>query len=241
MRFTLFVLLLMVQVPYTFAQQTTSTINVNGRAKKMIMPDLAVFAVNVSATDQEESAAVKRLNDLSNDVLTKLKKEGFTEQQIKLTGYSININYDYSQGGTPRKISYTARQSINLKFVLDKDRVLRMYNTLAADQTGGVEVNFYTDASETLRTSTSNELIQAAIKDARDKADMMAKAAGYSVKKVLDISYDVEQRGYPQPVYAEKTMSRMEAPQDNNQNYFTVNEMEFNEAVRLTYQIDTAP
>lgn len=240
MRITILFLLLMIQVPYTFAQQAASTINVNGRAKKLITPDLAVFAVNVSATDKDESVAVKRLNDLSNDVLTKLKKEGFTEQQIKLTGYAININYDYSQGGTPKKISYTARQSVNLKFNFDKDRVLRLFNTLASDQTGGVEINFYTDVSETLRTSTSNELIQTAIKDARDKADMMAKAAGYNVKKVLDISYDVDQRGYPQPVMYEKNMARVES-QDSNQNYFTVNEMVFTEAVRLTYQIETAP
>jgi uncharacterized protein len=228
----------MVQVPYTFAQvqpQSVPTLNVTGRAKKLVMPDLAVFTVNMNATDKDEASAIKRMNELADITLGKLKKEGFTEQQIKLTGYSVNANYDYAQGGNARKISYTARQTVNVKFNLDKDRVLKLFNTLGGDQSGGVDVNFYTEASEALQKSIGNELVQQAIKDAKDKADMMAKAAGYNVKSVIDISYDVEQRMPPQPYY-EKNMMRAEA--DNNQNYFTVNEMEFNESVRLTYRID---
>ena len=201
------------------------------------MPDLAVFSINMTATDKDEATAIKRMNDIADATLGKLKKEGFTEQQIKLTGYSVNANYDYSQGGNPRKISYTARQTVNVKFNLDKDRVLKMFNTLGGDQSSGVEMNFYTEASEALQKSVSNELVQQAIKDAKDKADMMAKAAGYNVKSVMDISYDVEQRFPPQPYY-EKNMMRAEASADNNQGYFSVNEMEFNEAVRLTYRID---
>src|SRR5688572_1630244 len=69
MKLTALFFLLMVQVPYTFAQQSVSTINVNGRAKKLVMPDLAVFAINATATDKLESAAIKRLNEISNEVL----------------------------------------------------------------------------------------------------------------------------------------------------------------------------
>lgn len=233
-------LLLFAAGPFANAQMNTSSgylpnLQVTGRAKKMVMPDKAVFSIRMSATEKEESAAVKRLNDITNTVLGKLKKEGFTENQIMLTGYSININYDYSQGGTPRKTNYTAVQSVVVKFDLDKDRVLRLFNTLSGDQPGGVEIHFFTEASDALQKSTSAELIQAAVQDARSKADLMAKAAGLTVKGVLEISYDVEP-SFPQPMRMEKSVMRMEA--ENDRDYFSINEMEFHEAVRLTYRIE---
>lgn len=225
-------------VPYVQAQ-TPATINVMGKSKKMVMPDLAVFNINMSATDKDESVAVKNMNDLANETLGRLKKEGFTEQQIKLTGYAVNINYDYSQG-KPQKTSYTAWQSVTVKFALDKDRVLKLMNLLTAGQSSGLQVNFYTDVSDDLRNKTSNDLVKQAIQDAKTKADMMAQAAGYRVKNVLDISYGVSQRDFPQPVYDKRIMN-MEAAQNDNSNYFTVNEVEFNEEVKLTYSIESAP
>lgn len=241
MRYAFMIFLMALTVPYVpYAQgQTPATINVMGKSKKLIMPDLAVFNVHMSATDKDEALAVKQMNDLVNETLGRLKKEGFTEQQIKLTGYAVNINYDYSQG-KPRKTSYTAWQSVTVKFPMEKDRVLNVMNKLTANQSEGLQVNFYTDVSDDLKTKTSNELVTQAIQDAKAKADMMAKAAGYRVKNVLDITYGVDLRQYPQPVMYDKRAMNMEAAQSGeNANYFTVNEIEFNEEVKLTYAIET--
>ena len=224
-------------VPYAQAQNP-ATVNVMGKSKRLVMPDLAVYSVHMSATDKDEALAVKRMNDLANETLGRLRKEGFTEDQIKLTGYAVNVNYDYSQG-KPRKVSYTAWQSVNVKFPMDKDRVLKVMNMLTANQNEGLQVNFFADVSDDLKTKTSNELVKQAIQDARTKADMMADAAGYKVKNVIDITYGVDQRMYPpQPVY-DKRMALESAQGGDNANYFTVNEVEFNEEVKLTYAIET--
>lgn len=241
MRYAIIVLLMALTVPLVpYAQgQPPATINVMGKSKKLIMPDLAVFNVHISATDKDEAVAVKQMNDLVNETLGRLKKEGFTEQQIKLTGYAVNINYDYSQG-KPRKVSYTAWQSFTVKFPMEKDRVLNIMNKLTANQSEGLQVSFYTDVSDDLKTKTSNDLVQQAIQDAKGKADMMAKAAGYRVKNVMDITYGVDLRQYPQPLMYDKRTMNMEAAQSGeNANYFTVNEIEFNEEVKLTYAIET--
>ena len=240
MRYAL-IALMALTVPYVpYAQsQNPATVNVMGKSKKLVMPDLAVYSIHMSATDKDEALAVKRMNDLANETLGRLKKEGFTEDQIKLTGYAVNVNYDYSQG-KPRKVSYTAWQAVNVKFPMDKDRVLKVMNLLTTNQSEGLQVNFFADVSDDLKAKTSNELVKQAIQDARTKADMMADAAGYKVKNVIDITYGVDQRLYPpQPMYEKRTMAMDASDGGENANYFTVNEVEFNEEVKLTYAIET--
>ena len=58
----------------------------------MVLPDVAIFGLNPEATEKSETESFKKKSDLSQEVLKRLKANGYTENQIKLTNYSIDRN-----------------------------------------------------------------------------------------------------------------------------------------------------
>lgn len=221
----------------TIAQQN-ATINIVGNARKMITPDKAVFFINVRASRKTEPESYKAMTDISNEVLNRLKKEGFNESQIKLTDYSVQMEYDYSTGKA-RKTGYVSSQSLIVKFPLDKRKILTAYNNLTANEMEGMNMNFSTECSDTLKNRVQNELIVAALNDAKQKATLIATTTDCKIKSVADVSYKVISQGsFPMPM-AERMMVKSMAMDAGNaaSDFFSINEVEFSEEIKVTYFI----
>lgn len=221
----------------TFAQQD-ATINITGHASKLVAPDKAIFSIHIRANKKTESESYKAMTDISNELLNRLKKEGFTESQIKLTDYSIQMEYDYSSDKAQKK-GYTSSQNLIVKFPLDKRRVLTVYSNLTANEMEGVSINFGTECSDSLKNKVQDELIVLALNDAKEKATLIATTTDTKIKSIADVSYKVVSNNYS-PVYSAKNFSVRGIVSDEQQqasDYFSINEIEFSEDVKVTYWI----
>ncbi len=219
-----------------FAQQD-ATINITGHASKMVMPDKAIFSLQIRATKKTEPESFKALTEISNEVLNRLKKEGFTESQIKLSNYSVQQEYDYSSGKAIKK-GYTSSQSLIVKFPVDKRRILNLYANLTANEMEGLSINFGTECSDSLKTKIQNELIVLSLNDAKQKAELIASTTDCKIKSVADVSYKV----FTNPIYPQMDNMRFSMKAAANSeggasDYFSLSEIEFTEEIKVTYWI----
>ena len=131
--------ILLIIIVLSSRAQHSSSIHIVGEAKKMVLPDVAIFELKMEATEKSETESFKKLTDLSQEVLKRLKTDGYTENQIKLTDFSVDRN-EYILKTKEKKITYTSSQSLIVKFAVDKKRLLDSYNHLTANQIKGLSI-----------------------------------------------------------------------------------------------------
>ncbi|PIR66281.1 MAG: hypothetical protein COU51_04980 [Parcubacteria group bacterium CG10_big_fil_rev_8_21_14_0_10_36_14] len=161
------------------------TINISGEGKVSSVPDIAMINLGVTS----EAKTVKQAQDDNtkkmNDVVKAIKDLGVVDKDIQTTNYNIYPKYSYDQTrGTSNIIGYTVSQSVTLKIrELDKvGSILGKAGELGVNQVGGVE--FTIDKPESLKS----EAREKAIKDAKDKASILAKELGVNLGRVVSFS-----------------------------------------------------
>jgi uncharacterized protein len=221
-----------------FAQQ--STINIVGHASKMVTPDKAQFFISIRASKKTEPESYKAMIDISNEILNRLKKEGFNESNIKLTDYSIQMEYDYS-AGKAKKTGYVSSQNLTVKFPIDKRRILNLYDHLTTNEMEGVSINFSTECSDSLKNKIQNDLIVLALNDAKEKANLIASTTDSKIKSVADVSYKIASNViYPQAMVRSYAMKATNDKMIEASDFFSINETEFSEEIKVTYWIQSA-
>lgn len=232
---TKLMILLMAAFAIQLSAQTNGTLNLTGDAKKMVLPDKAVINITISAQKPTEAESFKKLNEMSKIVLNRLRVDDFTEEQVKLNDFSMNyVNWDQK-----KKPYYQSVQNLSVKFPLDKERLFRIYNKLLKDSVQGVQVNFGTECSDELIAKVKDELIAAAMSDARRKADLIARAANATIGGINNISYNYTADVQPMPMFRSKTMV-MDAVSESAPSaasYLSINEQQFNEEIKVTFVI----
>lgn len=176
------------------------TINISGEGKVSSVPDIATIDLGVTS----EAKTVKQAQDDNtkkmNDIVKAIKDMGVAEKDIQTTNYNIYPKYSYSQTrGTSEIVGYTVSQSVALKIrELDKvGSILAKAGELGANQVGGVQ--FTIDEPDSLKSDAR----QKAIKDAKDKANTLAKELGVSLGRVVSFS---EYSGGAVPLYAKSSI-----------------------------------
>ncbi len=218
----------------------TPHIQLKCEASMKVLPDKAFFYIQISATSKSESECNERLNKLNDDLLSKLKSEGFTPDQIKLTNYSISAEYDYSNGES-KKTGYKAYQDFQVNFKLDKKRILSVYNKLSGKKNENISINFGTECSDELKKKTKNELIVLAMKDASQKAQLIAESSGNKLGNYEWIHYNVLSNNVPMMYMESKASFAMMNDTDKSSERaenFSINEIEFREEIEVSYQIN---
>jgi uncharacterized protein len=197
--------------PVVAAGNTMLAVSAEGRSTRT--PDLAVFSAGVTTQGKTAGAAMTANAAAMNKVIAELKKAGIADKDIQTS--SINLNPVYGQPvidaqgqmiHEPRIVGYQANNMLSIK---QRDlkgfgKVLDALVAAGANQISGP--NFQMDKPElALDEARTN-----AMKAARARADLYAKAAGLRVVRILTIS---EGGGYqpPMPVMYAKAEMAMDA------------------------------
>jgi len=169
------------------------TISVSGIGRVTTVPDVADVRVGVMVTRVKVRDAQAVAATAMQAVIAALRKAGIADKDIQTTSLSLQPVYDYSSNGnSPRLTGYqivnavqaTVRKLDTISDVID--------GALAAGATTLDGITFRVDDP----SGAEAQAREAAMKNARAKADALAKAAGVSITGVSSIS---EQSG-PVPV-----------------------------------------
>ena len=199
-----FVLVLVLGISSALAEQT---ITVNGSGETLVTADTAVVSVGVSVRKKDALEAQSAANEVIASIRAALAGAGLKEEDIS-TGY-INLYavYDYSKD-VEEIVAYSANSSLAIK-VTDMGRVGEVIDLAfgaGANTLDGVSFSVADD------TEARKESLKAAVEDAKEKAAILAEAAGLGEIEILKIeegsvfSYDSGVNNFSRKVYGEAAM-----------------------------------
>jgi len=182
----LFALFLLISASATaFAD---SEITVSGTGEVMVPADTAIVSLGVSAVDREVLTAQSKANEAIAAIREALIAKGIRESDINTDYINIYAMYDYS-GGTEQLTAYNANSTLAIR-VTNIDQVGEAID--AAFGAGANTLNGISfSASDT--KEAQQKAIRAAVEDAKEKAQVLADAAGLEIRGIEDI---VEQGTY---------------------------------------------
>lgn len=178
-----------------------NSITISGEGKILAKPDIGVINLGVISEASTVAAAQKDNTEKMNKITKAIKDLGIEEKDLKTTNYTIYPKYQYISGKS-NIISYEVNQSLEVKLRegdLEKiGSVLSQAAELGANQVGSL--NFTFDDPEKLKAEARTK----AIKNAKEKAEVLSKDLGVKLVRIIDFS---ESADVPQPpYYAERAL-----------------------------------
>ncbi len=187
----------------------TDLFSSSGEGKITAVPNIATVTVGVTQTSATVANAQEKANKATDKIIQDVKKLGLSDKDIKTTNYSVSPNYSNEiipmMGGEQQNITgYTVTQNLEIKIKpIDKaNKVLDTATTDGANLVSGVNFTF----SDDLQKSLSSQATQLAVNDAKTKAEALAKAAGISLGKIVNVVQN--QGGQPIPMMATSINSK---------------------------------
>lgn len=193
--------------PAIAAASSLLTLSADGKSART--PDLATFNAGVVTQGGTASEALAANAAAMTRVIATLKKAGIADKDIQTSQINLNPVYGQPVVGPngqvteePRIIGYQANNSVNIRSrdIKGFGKVLDALVASGANQVNGPSFEM-SDPSAAM-----DEARTAAMKAARARAELYAKAAGLRVVRIVSIS---EGGGFapPQPVYAMAKMA----------------------------------
>lgn len=177
------------------------TITISGEGKVTAIPDIATIRIGVVTEKKEVADAQEENTEKVNELIKEFKAIEISKEDIQTTRYNIYPKYDYSREGGSKLIGYEVNQQLTIK-IRDLDNVgvvLAKAGAIGANQIGGLE--FTIDDKEILQ----QEAREKALKNAKEKAETLAKISGVKLGKI--VSFSESSSNYePYPVYAKAEM-----------------------------------
>jgi uncharacterized protein YggE len=173
-------------------QAQVATISVTGQAKQNQASQIATFTAGVMVSEVDRDLAVEAVNAQMTDLITDIKAFGIADADIQTNTVSV---YEYTEPAEIMPLIYPPRdmggeqkwQATNSVTVTLRD-VSRASElaTILTNSSAGVTVsgpNFTLDDT----TELDRTLLQEALADAREKADLMLAGTGQKVVRVINV------------------------------------------------------
>jgi len=165
-------------------------ITVKGIGNVTAKPDLIIITMNLSTITPTYELTMKKATDEIELIRNALLSVGYERQDLKTTDFNIETQYDSYKdkaGNYQRRFSgYKCSHSLKLEFDLN---IKQLGETLTAISTCGVSPEFQIAFSIKDKNAISEELLENAIMNAKEKAAILTKAAGVKLSTIQRIDY----------------------------------------------------
>lgn len=171
-------------IPFSITNVTSNksdAFTITGVGIVSVKPDIATVNVGVQATGTTVKEVQDNLNKNINAVSTAVKKLGVDEKDIKTSNYNMYPNYDYTSS-RQKIVGYNASSSLTIKV-----RDIEKANSVV-DAATGAGANTVGDISFDVddKTKAEDEARKLAVEDAKTKAQLAAKTAGFTLGKIIN-------------------------------------------------------
>jgi uncharacterized protein len=189
--------------------EETRIINVNGVGSVRAKPDMCIVSLGVVSEGKEAKESQNENSRISNLIIEALKKLEIKEEDIQTVEYSVNPIYKYEDGRTPVISGYQTVQMFSVKvYDLTKSGIVIDNATeVGANRINGVSFDIKDKDAMKLRA------IEAAVKDARIKADTALAASSEKVMELINMNVNDSMPSTPVPMRGVNDASGKEAAQ----------------------------
>ena len=165
------------------------TIRVTGKGQLKIHPDMTRITITLTEVYKEYAEALKHSAEDTERIKNLLSGFGFNPTDLKTLNFNVDTEYEsyrerneYKQ----RLIGYRYRHTMKIEFGSDNDRLGRILYALARCE---LNPEFNISYFVTDQESAKNELLGKAVADAKEKANVLAKAADLKLKDIQTVDY----------------------------------------------------
>lgn len=163
---------------------TGTTLDISAEGQTTRVPDVAIVSAGVVTQAADAAAAMRDNAARVERVIAALKAAGVADRDIQTANISLNPQYRYAQNETPVITGYQASNNVSVRFrdIARSGAILDALVKEGANQISGP--NLTLDKPD----EALDEARLAAMKIARARAELYAKAAGLKVKRIISIS-----------------------------------------------------
>ncbi len=148
------------------------------------VPDIAIIGAGVVTQAADAATAMRDNAGRMSRVITALKKTGVSDSDMSTASISLAPQYRYVDNQAPAITGYQASNQLTVRFhdIAKSGAILDILVKEGANQINGPTLTI--DQPE----AAQNEARIDAIKQARARADIYAKATGLKVKRIISVS-----------------------------------------------------
>ena len=185
------------------------TLSVSGEGEVRAAPDQSSLSAGVTTGAATAAQALSANSRAMNAVFATLKKLGIPDKDIQTSNFSLSPQYQVCKPGATcpqRIVGYQVSNNVNVTVEnMDKTGpVLDALVSSGSNQIGDIGFSIH-DTSVLLKQAR-----EAAVKDAADRAQTFAKAAGVTLGPILSIQEGGSEP--PRPMYWATAMKANAAP-----------------------------
>ena len=166
----------------------TETVTVQGDGVVYLDADQATFYVGVSETAEDVMIVQNAVNERIDSIIATFEKIGVEKKNMATNAINIYPVYDYTETGD-RITGYTAHNSL----CIQTDQIDKVGEYIDAAFAAGANTLDSVNFSAKDTSEASKQALRLAVKAAKDKAEVLAEAAGMQLGDVEQIT---EQSAY---------------------------------------------
>lgn len=212
---------------------TKSNLSVSGQGKVSIKPDIATATVGVTTQAKTAKEAQSQNSNQMNNVISALKSAGISADDIRTAGYDLSPRYEYPTNpkGTQREtlIGYavTNQVQVTIRNIDNVGKTLDAVTNAGANLSGNIMFSL----SEAKMETAYNDALTKALKNAKGKADVLAKGLGVTIGNPKEVVENGS--SYPQPIYGRAMMDGMKL---EGSTPISAGQMDVSTSVNLKYE-----
>ena len=167
------------------------TITVKGIGAVSVKPDLIVLRLSMVTEEYEYDAAMKAAAEKIDFLNKTLEAAGFEKKSAKTADFRVRADYDSLNDGkgnyTSVFMGYKCRHELKIEFDFDTKRLAKALSEISkCIAKPEISIDFTVKDS----SAVSGELLKAAVKNAREKAEILCAASGAKLGGLLSIDYN---------------------------------------------------
>lgn len=167
------------------------------------VPDIVRISTGVVTQAPTASAAIAQNAERMAAVRAALKRAGIADRDIQTSSINLNPDYRHGENRAPQLIGYRASNEVSVRFrdIANTGRIIDALVAQGANQINGPMLGIE-KPEEAL-----DEARVAALRTARGRAEIYARAMGKRVARIVSVSESGGQfTPYPRPMMAEARM-----------------------------------
>ena len=165
------------------------TIRVTGKGQIKVKPDTTRITMSLDGSCLQYGDTLRRSSEDTEYLKDLLAGFGFERSDLKTLTFNVETEYEsYKEQGIykQRFVGYRFHHRMKVEFLSDNDRLDKVLYALANCQ---VRPEFRLSYIVSDPETAKNELLGKAVNDAKEKAYVLAQAAGVVLKDIQSIDY----------------------------------------------------
>lgn len=192
-------------IPFSVNSITTmksDLFTVSGEGESTAVPDTALVNLGITDNANDVEQAKTNVTEKANKIIAALKSLGIDEKHIKTTNYSVNPNYDYSNG-RDKITGYSVSQNVavEVKPIERANKAVDLATQNGANMVGNIQFTLNDEEKDRVEMQAREN----AIKKAKEKASSIANASGIRLGKLINVS-ETSDRPNPPMLYNKMSM-----------------------------------